>query len=92
MPVPQQTVAEISAEMAKSSIPTVLIEGKTDALIFRRIQNRLGLAGFTFFLVDRAVTCLLCMSCSGRILIVALPFSLTETYGILMVSRTRLPM
>lgn len=49
MPVPQQTAAEISAEMAKSSIPTVLIEGKTDALIFRRIQNRLGLAGFTFF-------------------------------------------
>ncbi|MBK9451799.1 MAG: hypothetical protein IPN95_20755 [Bacteroidetes bacterium] len=35
--------------MAKSSLPTVLIEGKTDALIFRRIQSRLGLAEFTFF-------------------------------------------
>ena len=49
MAVTQPTAREISAQMAKSSIPTVLIEGKTDALIFRRIQSRLGLAGFTFF-------------------------------------------
>ena len=36
------------AYLAKSHLPTVLIEGETDGTVFRKIQKRLGLKHITF--------------------------------------------
>ena len=56
MPTPIMTEAEIISYLARTSLPTVLVEGQTDASIYRWLENQLGiLTGSVLFCSGRNV-------------------------------------
>lgn len=54
MPLPVMTEEEIISYLGRTDLPTVLVEGKTDAMVYRWLENRWGILGGSILI------------CSGR--------------------------